>query len=113
MTTQEKQEQGVKGQFISSIAAAKERIRAARGVLGLENTEVRRKHRDHDQFSGLEVGTGYPCLSFPSVFLILTKLCLSFARCTPQDCSTDGMSLTDQLAYFEMEADAMKKVSVV
>lgn len=29
-----------------------------------------------------------------------------------QDSSTEDMSLTDQLAFFEMEADAMKKVNL-
>lgn len=29
-----------------------------------------------------------------------------------QDSSSDEMSLTDQLAYFEMEADAIKKVTL-
>ena len=29
-----------------------------------------------------------------------------------QDASSDNMSLTDQLAFFEMEADAIKKVTL-
>ncbi|CAM9748161.1 unnamed protein product [Ectocarpus sp. 8 AP-2014] len=61
----EKQEEGVKSQFVTSIADAKDRIKTARKKLGQEHTE---------------------------------------------DSSTDDMSLTDQLAYYEMEADAIKKM---
>ncbi|CAM9595800.1 unnamed protein product [Ectocarpus sp. 12 AP-2014] len=61
----EKQEEGVKSQFVTSIADAKDRIKTARKKLGQEHTE---------------------------------------------DSSTDEMSLTDQLAYYEMEADAIKKM---
>lgn len=64
---QEKQEEGVKSQFVSSIGEAKERIKSSRTVLG---------------------------------------------RPFHQDSSADDMSLTDQLAYYEMEADAIKKVCV-
>ena len=38
---QEKQEEGVKSQFVSSIADAKERIKTSRKILGQEHAEVR------------------------------------------------------------------------
>lgn len=38
--SQEKQEEGVKNQFVTSIADAKERIKKFRGVLGQNHTEV-------------------------------------------------------------------------
>eukprot|EP00752_Nemacystus_decipiens_P008014 g7161.t1 len=61
----EKQEEGVKSQFVSSIEDAKDRIKTSRKILGQEQVE---------------------------------------------DSSADDMSLTDQLAYYEMEADAIKKM---
>ena len=38
---QEKQEEGVKSQFVSSIADARERIKTSRKILGQEHAEVR------------------------------------------------------------------------
>ncbi|CAM9095244.1 unnamed protein product, partial [Laminaria digitata] len=63
----EKQEEGVKNQFVTSIADAKERMQKSWAVLGQDHAE---------------------------------------------DSSSDEMSLTDQLAFFEMEADAVKKTCI-
>ncbi|CAM9223821.1 unnamed protein product, partial [Hapterophycus canaliculatus] len=63
----EKQEEGVKSQFVTSISDAKDRISKSRRILGQEHEEE-------------------------------------------LDFSADDMSLTDQLAHYEMEADAIKKV---
>ena len=40
MKWQEKQEEGVKNQFVESIADAKERIKKSQGILGLDHAEV-------------------------------------------------------------------------
>lgn len=122
----------MKSQFVSSIADAKERITTSRRILGQEQEEVsmctyvvavaprafvtlpqlleklregirrslhyfelaghRAQHSREVSWKGTPAHPHAPAVSYD------------------QDSSAADMSLTDQLAYYEMEADAIKKV---